>query len=442
MTRVALLTLGCKANQADSAMLAEALSDGPVQLVGPRDPADICVVNTCTVTHTADSDARQIIRQLRRTSPGAAIVVTGCYAQVAGDEVRAMPEVTHVLGNADKARLPALLRDLAGLPPVESRRARDWAPSLRDTSQIRRLPAGRTRPFVKVQDGCDYGCSFCIIPRARGRNRSVPFEEVLDGIRRYAALGAQEVVLTGIHVGHFGRDLRPRRTLLELLRAIDAERLVPRVRISSIEPNELRVDMLDFAASTPTVCPHFHVPLQSGSDEVLRRMRRVYTASAYVALMGAIRARLPHAAIGIDVIVGFPGETAEHFQQTVRLLRDTDFTYLHVFPYSPRAGTEAAALPDHVSPEEKRDRGDLLRALSEERRRAFTRAQVGRTVEVLVEGPAGVGRRGTSENYVQVEVAGRLSDRLVRARIVGAEGALALGVLDEPAQTGGSECQA
>lgn len=436
MTRVALLTLGCKANQADTAMIAESLSDADVHFVGPRDQADICVVNTCTVTSSADGDARQVIRQARRASPDAAIVVTGCYAQVAGDDLRAMTEVTHVVGNAEKARLPALLRELAGLAPLYTTRARDWAPSLRDTDQIRSLPQGRTRPFVKVQDGCDYACSFCIIPRARGRNRSLPFDEILETIRRYGALGAHEVVLTGIHVGHFGRDLRPRRTLLDLLRAVDEQQLVPRVRISSIEPNELRLDMLDFAASTTTVCPHFHVPLQSGSDPILRRMRRVYTASTYAALMGAIRARLPHAAIGIDVIVGFPGETREHYQQTVRLLRDTDFTYLHVFPYSPRAGTEAAALPDHVDPEEKKDRAERLRSLSDERRSAFARAQIGRTVDVQLEGrPGRYGRRqGTSENYVNVELDAGPSGgvdapprSLVRTRIVAVEGALAIG---------------
>lgn len=433
MTRIALLTLGCKANQADTAMIAESLSDTAVEVVGPREQADICVVNTCTVTHTADSDARQVIRQLRRTSPDAAIVVTGCYAQVAGDDVRAMPEVDHVLGNADKARLPALLRELLGLPALDTRRVRDWAPSLRDAARINRLPEGKSRPFVKVQDGCDYVCSFCIIPRARGRNRSLDFDELRETIRRYGELGAREVVLTGIHVGHFGRDLRPRRTLLDLMRAIEHERLVPRVRISSIEPNELRVEMLDFAATAETVCPHFHVPLQSGSDAVLRRMRRVYTAGTYEALMGAIRERLPHAAIGIDVIVGFPGETREQFQETVRLLRNVDFTYLHVFPYSPRAGTEAAALPDHVTPEEKRERGEVLRALSEERRAAFARSQVGRTVEVLVEEPGRAGRpRGTSENYLTVELEPGCDapvGSLVAARVTAADGPVTAGVV-------------
>jgi threonylcarbamoyladenosine tRNA methylthiotransferase MtaB len=284
---------------------------------------------------------------------------------------------------------------------------------------------------VKIQDGCDYVCSFCIIPTARGRNRSIPFEEVVATIRRYGELGAREVVLTGIHVGHFGRDLSPRRSLLDLLREIEAQRLVPRVRISSIEPNELRIETLDFAAASETVCPHFHVPLQSGSDALLRRMRRVYTTQTYAALMEAVRARLPRAAIGIDVIVGFPGETREQFQETYRFLRGLDFTYLHVFPYSPRAGTEAAALPDHVPPEEKKERSELLRALSDERRAAFQEAQVGTEVLLLVEGRRGRGQRlrGTSENYVTVEIDSRedLTDQIVPVRLLRAEGAAVFG---------------
>lgn len=426
MTRISLLTLGCKANQADTAMIAEALSGAEVDFVGPRDAADIVVINTCTVTHTADADARQLVRAAHRRCPDARIVVTGCYAQMSGDELRAMPEVSHVVGNADKASLPALLRELSGLAAEPTPRHREWAPSLRDAARIRALPEGKSRPFVKIQDGCDYVCSYCIIPAARGKNRSLPLDEVTETIRRYGQLGAKEVVLTGIHVGHFGRDMRPRRNLLDLLKIIEAERLVPRVRISSIEPNELRTDLLDFAAASETVCPHFHVPLQSGSDEVLRQMRRVYTTRFYAGMTEAIRARMPHAALGIDVIVGFPGETARAFDETVRFLRSLDFTYLHVFPYSPRAGTDAAMMVDQVPPEEKKERGEILRQLSDERRQAYYQSQVGRDAQMLVEERrARSGRlRGFTETYVAVELDGpdALRDTLQPVRLLQVRG--------------------
>lgn len=434
--RVGFCTLGCKANQADTIALKDALTRelGAVDFVGARDAADVVIVNSCTVTHTADADARQWVRRARRESPNAEIIVTGCYAQTDRAALEAMPEVNHVVGNVHKTQISSLVAAvLRGEDPDSAFvRAghRDWNPTLRDAAAIRALPEGRSRPFLKVQDGCNYVCSFCIIPQARGASRSIPIDEVVAQARRYEALGAREIVLTGIHLGHWGRDLPERRSfgdmLSELLQRTDTARL----RISSLEPNEVDSQVLDLVASHGRVCQHLHVPLQSGSDAILAGMRRVYRTPWYRRIANRYRGHVPRGAWGIDVMVGFPGEDDDAFETTRRFLEELDFTYLHVFPYSPRRGTPAAGMPGQVPPKEKRHRSRTLVALSEARRAAHLRASVGECGRVLVEDRRVRARlRGFTSNYVPVMLDGpdTLMGEMVAVEIVDVDGEHAIG---------------
>ena len=420
MIRVRLATLGCKANHADSEALADAL--GPdVRLVGDGEPADVVVVNSCTVTHTADADARQLVRRTRSELPSARIVVTGCYATVGRAELAARPEVDHVVPNADKARLPALISGGSAF-------------TLRDAAAIRALPQGRTRPFVKVQDGCDYVCSFCIIPAARGASRSLDVGAVADTVARYEDLGALEVVLTGIHLGHWGKDMAPRRRFADLVAELVRRTRHVRFRISSLEPGEVDDAVLDLLDDTARVCPHLHVPLQSGDDAILSRMRRVYRASHYAQLVERFRRRVPRGAWGIDVMVGFPGEDDRSFRRTADFLESLDFTYLHVFPYSPRQGTEAATMAGQVPADVKRARCRALLALSEARRAAHAERSVGEVVTVLAEGGYDQGRlRGFSEHYLSVTFEGprEWTRTMRRVKIVAADGGAVRGTVHE-----------
>lgn len=414
MTRICLQTLGCKANQGDTDALREGIGqalDNNVHFVAADEQPDIVLLNTCTVTHTADANARQLIRRARRNNPDAKVVVTGCYAQTDAQTLAQMAEVDYVVGNMHKATLPALVRRLtdsnapaAADAPVAQR---EWAPSLRDALAIQKLPSGRSRPFVKVQDGCNYVCSFCIIPKARGRSRSIPLDDIVTVIDRYEAAGAQEVVLTGIHLGHWGRDLSPKRRFGDMLESLLERTTIPRIRVSSLEPNEVDKKVLELVAMSPRVCPHLHVPLQSGDDATLGRMRRVYRTPWYSKIVDEFFDRVPGGAWGIDVMVGFPGEDDAAFQNTYRYLRNLPFTYLHVFPYSARRGTPAASMPNPVDPRVKRDRSRQLMSLSESRRAAHAAATVGRALPVLVESRRVNGRlRGYSDCYTPVSFDG------------------------------------
>jgi threonylcarbamoyladenosine tRNA methylthiotransferase MtaB len=438
-SRVALTTFGCKANQADTLALKDAVATAAgddVAFAGPREHSglDVVVVNTCTVTHTADADARQLIRKYRRASPDARIVVTGCYAQTDRDALEAMPEVDHIVGNIDKSAIPAmvarLLRGEEPTPAFERPGHRDWNPTLRDAASIRTLRAGRSRPFVKVQDGCDYVCSFCIIPQARGASRSLPMDDVVATMQQYAQLGAQEVVLTGIHLGHWGRDLKPRRRFSEMLLELLERTDVPRYRISSLEPNEVDNEVIALAANHPRVCPHLHVPLQSGDDGILAAMRRVYRTPMYATKNQRFADAIPLGAWGIDVMVGFPGEDDAAFEQTYRYLRGLQLTYLHVFPYSPRRNTPAAGMPNQVDPRVKRERVTRLTALSNERRSLHATRSIGSQGHVVVEDRRVDGRlRGFTESYVPVLFEGpdSLYNSLVAVEITDAQGINGIG---------------
>jgi threonylcarbamoyladenosine tRNA methylthiotransferase MtaB len=393
--------LGCKTNQFESAAMIEQFERAGYSVVPFTQPADIYVVNSCTVTARTDAETRRLIRRARRLNPDARVIATGCYAQVAPGELEQMPEVDSVLGNREK-------QDIIGLVERGESRVSDIASEL--TAGPLRLEtfAEHTRAFLQAQNGCDSFCAYCIVPYARGRSRSVPLEDVLQGVRDLAANGYREVVLTGIHLGVYGLDLTPAVTLTDLVRRIDSEQIVPRLRIGSVEPNEISEKLLYLMAHSEIVCPHLHLPLQSGSDSVLQRMGRRYTASFFRELMTRIRAALPTAFIGADLIAGFPGESAAEFDETLQLVRDMSFSDLHVFPYSKRPGTRAAVSPGQLPARIITERAGLLRSLAADKKAAFLRANLGLDLPALGQShDFKTGRvRGLTRNYLQVEYPG------------------------------------
>jgi threonylcarbamoyladenosine tRNA methylthiotransferase MtaB len=397
--RVSFFTLGCRLNQHDTAALrARLLEEGMREAPRP----DVIIVNTCTVTRRADQEARQLLRKLHREHPGARLVVTGCYAQRAPEELRAMPGVSAVLGTAERDDPDALLRAAGGETLVRvgpGRAARPFATPAP-------LHVGRARALLKIQDGCDSFCAYCIVPYVRGRSRSLSRDDAVDRARRLLEAGFHEIVLTGADLGDYGRDRGEDHALPRLVEAILALGSGHRVRLSSIEPHKVDPELVAMVGSEPRLCRHLHLPLQSGSNRILDAMRRGYTREEYGDLLGRITARGP-VGIGADVIVGFPGEGEAEFQETLRFLDEAPVTFLHVFRYSSRPGTAAARLPG-VAPEPvARERAERLRAVGEAKARAFRRSFLGTTLPVVME--RGVGRRGRvamSDVYVPIEVEG------------------------------------
>lgn len=404
--RVAITTLGCKANQYDGAVLAALCQQAGYQVLPFDAEADAYIVNSCTVTASADAQSRQLLRKARRRKPDALCVATGCYAEVAMDEVRAQ-DVDLVVGKDHKLQLIELLqqrwqegawRDVEAMP-----RQRDWA-----------LPRGvqlgaRSRPFLKIQDGCDLYCTYCIIPKARGAQRSMPVAEVIAQLAAYAEQGFDEVVLTGIHIGTYGRDLSPQCSLTDLLRMIVKRKPIRSVRVSSIDPHEVTDEMIELFASSDTLCPHLHVPIQSGSDRVLKRMARLYRRKDIDRVLERLATRVPHVAVGTDMIVGFHDETEEDFTQTVELMRTSALSYAHVFPYSQRKGTTALRMPKawEVPEDIRNTRCASLRAMADQQQREFYRAHVGMEFSAIAEGrrdrATGLWKAITS-NYIPVLV--------------------------------------
>ncbi len=381
--KVAFATLGCKVNQYDTATIETALRGG-CDVVPFAPGADVYVVNTCTVTDRADAESRQLARRARRFNPRARVVMTGCFAQTQPERAAALPEVDYVVG---VGRLSDVLRAVrAEITPAEGR---IFAENLRRAEAVTMLGAevfsGQTRAFLKVQEGCDLFCSFCIVPTARGRSRSVEPRRVLAEIERLAARGFKEVVLTGIHLGGYGQDLQPALGLADLVEMIAARSPVPRVRLSSIDPPEVTPRLLQLIARSDVLCPHLHMPVQAGSDRVLRRMRRRYDCALVRDVLAEIHHVLPGAGLGTDVIAGFPGESEADAAAGLALLEAAPFTYFHVFPYSRRTGTTAAKASDHVPSDQIAARATALRRLGEAKRRTFAAAAVGSTQRVLVE---------------------------------------------------------
>jgi len=428
LPRLALVALGCRVNRADADALASELA-GAYELARDGEVADYVVVNTCAITGDAASAARQAIRRAARDHPGAPIVAAGCYAEVAPDELAALPGVAAVVGARAQGAVPGVLGLLReGVRGEEAVRAAIPAAPAWGSAPVG--PARHTRPFLKVQDGCDQRCTFCVVPAARGASRSLPLDEAL---RRLAGLGERhpEVVLTGVHLGAYGLDLDPRRSLAELVLAAARSRAVGRLRLSSIEPNELPRALLGDPEVASFLCPHFHLPLQSGSGAILTAMGRPYGADLFREVVEEVATRMPGACIGADVLVGFPGETDEDHAATVSLVQALPLAYLHVFPYSPRPGTRAAELAGRVASEVVRARARELLAISERRWQAFLGAQAGRDLEVVVERVGGGLARGTAREWVPVRWPASAQDErgaLVRIRIGSTDGSECFGV--------------
>lgn len=384
------LTLGCKLNFAETASLQDKLCMRGAVEAEKGQPADIVVVNTCSVTGEADQKCRQGIRRLIRQNPGACVVVMGCYAQLKPEEVRAISGVTFVVSQQDKGRVAEIISEYV----------RGEQPELTEESPTLFVPScsrgNRTRYFLKVQDGCNYFCTYCTIPYARGRSRNGSIASLVEQAEAVAAQGGKEIVITGVNIGDFGRTTG--ETFFDLVKALDKVEGIARYRISSIEPNLLTDELIDYCAQSRAFMPHFHIPLQCGSDEVLRLMHRRYDTALFRQKIERVRQTMPDAFIGVDVIVGARGETAELFEEAYRFIESLDVQQLHVFPYSERPGTKALEIPHVVTPAEKHERSQRLIALSEQKHAAFCQRYAGTERPVLWENGA-----GWTDNYIRVE---------------------------------------
>ena len=430
-------SFGCRATQADGAALERQLATQGLSQAGSAREADVVVLNTCTVTAAADHDARAAIRRIHRENPAAKIMVTGCYAQRAPQEIAALPGVTWVVGNSHKHRLAEIAAS-NGLEPqvIESRPYENGlgvqnfvsletvalsAPAFTLVgdifahTELIAAPvfagdsiAEKTRPNLKVQDGCDNRCSFCIIPSVRGQSRSMKLDRVVEEANALVAAGYREIVLSGINLGRWGRDFQPQQRFEHLVRALLEHSDIEKVRISSVEPMDWSDDLISLVAASPRIAKHAHVPLQSGSDRILRRMHRKYRPWHYAEKIRKIHEAMPDAAIGADVMVGFPGETDELFEESRSFIERLPFTYLHVFTYSSRPGTPSAAMPDQVPVHVARDRNRVLRELAAEKNRMFRQSFVGRFMEVITLQAGGDGwTEALSDNFLKVRLAGR-----------------------------------
>ncbi|MBN2514698.1 MAG: tRNA (N(6)-L-threonylcarbamoyladenosine(37)-C(2))-methylthiotransferase MtaB [Deltaproteobacteria bacterium] len=403
MTKVALATLGCKVNQYESAGLIEALKKKGFIHVPFNTSADIYIVNTCTVTGKTDYQSRQLIRRAHRINPSASIIATGCYAQVASGDLAVLPGVRAIVGTEHKENIPDMIHTMTDVE--QQIIVSDIGSKKKCTGLTVSEFLGHTRAFLKIQDGCDAFCSYCIIPYARGRSRSLPEEEVMKQIETLSGSGYREIVLTGIHLGNYGHDLSQQTSLLNLLEKIEQSQAVERLRLSSIEPMEVTDELIDYMKASQTICRHIHIPLQCGDDAVLQLMNRNYTADRFRERIETIMDAIPEIAIGIDVMVGFPGEGEREFNNTRTFIERLPVAYLHVFPYSQRPGTAALTLQGQVRESLKKERGKLLRDIGKKKRMDYNAKFIGKELSVLVEDTkdreTGL-MKGFSDNYIPV----------------------------------------
>lgn len=423
----ALATLGCKTNQFESAAIEEQLVAAGWRVIPFDDGAELVIVNTCTVTAATDSSSRNLIRRARRLNPDCRVVVTGCYAQIDPTALRALPGVALVLGNAEKQDLLRLLGEEGGekVHVSDLRQAGSSVPTLTTFAE-------HSRAFVQIQNGCNAFCSYCIIPFARGPSRSVASAQILAQVQQLVSAGYPEIVLTGIHVGGYGLDLESPTNLSSLVKLLLANSPLHRLRLGSIEPTEIPTELIELLATSSVLCPHLHIPLQAGDDAVLARMNRHYDTAFFRDLIERIVQRIPDIAIGLDLIAGFPGESAAEFANTLALVESLPVTHLHVFPFSKRTGTPAATMPDQVAPEVIKERAAQLRDLGSAKLEVFTRRFIGQELEVVVEGGSKGGiLRGVSSNYLSIRFPGdvALVGKAVVVRLVGIDSAGARGVL-------------
>ncbi len=418
--KIDVITLGCRVNQAESESIAAAFRENePANGASSGGRQQVCIINTCAVTRKAAMQSRQAIRKAIRNHPNALIIATGCYAQSDPDTIEKIDGVDCVVGQCDKHRMIQIIE--------QAGRKSETGPIVLHGDIARQQcfapmpgPAvgARTRPFLKVQDGCDDFCTYCIVPHTRGRSRSLPPDRVLSELEQLHAFGATEVVLTGIHLGRYGQDLAPPITLLNLLERIERANSIGRIRLSSIEPTELDDRLLRFISDNVRICRHLHIPLQSGDREILNRMHRPYTPEMYAAVIETVHRLMPDAAIGADVMVGFPGETDAAFENTYELIRRLPLSYLHIFPFSPRPPAPAARFSGPVPPPVVKERCAALAKLGKEKKAAFYAQQTGKELDVIIEGRQEAQTKklkGLSDNYIPVFIEG--PDLLINCRI-------------------------
>ena len=408
---VAFHTLGCKLNFSETSTLSRQLEQEGFEKKAFTEVADIYVINTCSVTENADKECRQLVRRIQRLAPESFVVITGCYAQLKPKEIAEIPGVDLVLGASEKFNL---IPHLANLTKGDATKICscdiDTVTDFKSSYSVN----DRTRTFLKVQDGCDYSCTFCTIPMARGKSRSDRIENVVTDAQTLASKGVKEIVLTGINLGDFGKSeeggKKHTENFFDLLKALEQDTSMPRYRISSIEPNLLTNEIIEFVAGSKRIMPHFHIPLQSGSDAVLKLMQRRYTRDLYQERVNLIKKIMPHACIGVDVIVGSPGETEEYFKESLAFIHALDIAYLHVFTYSERAATKALTIKPIVPMQQRHERNKILRNLSYQKLQYFTESQRGSTRKVLLESPkvnkdndSMIMLEGFTDNYIKVE---------------------------------------
>jgi threonylcarbamoyladenosine tRNA methylthiotransferase MtaB len=401
MKKVAFYTLGCKLNYSETSTISRKFEEKGYQKVDFTNTPDIFIINTCSVTENADKKCHKVVREARAISPNAYVAIIGCYAQLKPKEISEIPGVDAVLGAAEKFRLVELLDGF-----VRPEQATVFASEINEATQFNTSYSmhDRTRTFLKVQDGCDYSCSFCTIPLARGSSRSDSIQNIVATAQKIAQTDVKEIVLTGVNTGDFGIQQGERKErFIGLIKELDNVEGIERFRISSIEPNLLTDEIIEFVATAKRFVPHFHIPLQSGSNKILRLMRRRYQRELYTERVSKIKALMPHCCIGVDVIVGFPGETKEDFLETYQFLNELDISYLHVFTYSERENTLAAEMTNSVPHKERAERSKMLHILSDKKRRAFYEQNLGRTFQVLFENDVEDGKiHGFTDNYVRV----------------------------------------
>ena len=447
---------GCRATQADGAAIEQQFRGLGLERAEAAIDAEVVVLNTCTVTASADQDARAAIRRIHRKNPGCQIVVTGCYAQRAPDEIAAIPGVTRVIGNSHKHQLAEIATErkatnfvpLSNLSSSLSRAGRISVSDIFAHTELLAAPVfdapnARTRPNLKVQDGCDNRCSFCVIPSVRGQSRSLPLPRILEEVNTLVAAGYKEVVISGINLGRWGRDLPQPSRFEKLVQAILHETDLEKLRISSVEPMDWSNELIGLVADSPRIAKHAHVPMQSGSDKILRSMHRKYRPWHYREKIEKIRAAMTDAAIGADVMTGFPGETEEDFEETRRMIEELPFTYLHVFTYSSRPGTASEKMPTQVPVNVARERNQTLREIATRKKRAFRESFMGKTIEAITldvkhHAEGAQLTEALTDNYLKMHITGNhLPNQWLRVQITGIHNDALLGVVQHgfPQQT-------
>lgn len=431
MKKVSFYTLGCKLNQAETAVMAEQFEEIGIKIVPFGEPADLCVINTCTVTGKTDYRCRQMIRRAKKDSPEAKIAVVGCYAQLRPEKISEIGGVDFIFGSDQKFSLVEYLTssESKNIPITETSANRSF-----------KNPApgnfwDHTRAFLKIQDGCDNLCSYCTVPLARGKSRSDTPAHIVDMAKQLAHQGHKEIVITGVHIGRYGFDLSPKQNLLVLLQKLEEIETIERIRLSSLEPLEINNDLIQWIATSDKICHHLHIPLQSGDPDVLKRMNRNYTGDRFLEAVQKVHSSLPGSGLGTDVIVGFPGETEAQFQNSVEMVEKLPFTYLHVFSYSRRPGTRAFHFPNQVDAKEIKRRSEILRSIGRRKKKEFLKSHIGRTVRVLWEEKhTDRWMSGLTDTYVKVRAKtdARFINRITAARVERADEDFLFGALEIP----------